>query len=78
MYIEHLWLDERYRGLGYGKKLMTEAERIAQENECIASQTWCLSFQAPEFFQKLGYEAFGISDGYPDPIKEYYFIKKFK
>ncbi len=75
--IEQIWLDEGYRGLGYGTKLVLEAERIAKENKCIACQTYALSFQAPEFFQKLGYKVFGVDDGYPDPIKEYYFIKKF-
>lgn len=78
MVVEHLWLNERYRRRGLGKKLLLEAEKIAKENGCIASQTWCLSFQAPEFFRKLGYETFGVSDGYPDPIKEYYYIKKYK
>jgi ribosomal protein S18 acetylase RimI-like enzyme len=78
MVIEHLWVDERYRGLGLGRKLMMKAERIAQENGCIAAQTYTLSFQAPEFFRKLRYEAFGFSDGYPDPVKEYYFIKRFR
>ena len=77
MYIEHLWLDEQYRGLGYGKKLVMEAERIAKENGLVAVQTWSPSFQAPEFFQKLGYKVYATADSYPDPIKEYHFIKKF-
>ena len=78
MYIEELWIHEEYRGQGYGKELMMKAEEIARENGCISGQTWVLSFQSPEFFQKLGYEAFGISDGwYPNGIKEYEFIKRF-
>jgi ribosomal protein S18 acetylase RimI-like enzyme len=76
--IENIWLDEGYRGRGHGTKLVLDAERIAKEHGCIACQICSLSFQAPEFFQKLGYETFGIDDGYPDPIKEYYFIKKFE
>ncbi len=78
MAIGHIWLDEGYRGLGYGSKLMLEAEKIAQEHGCIACQTYSFSFQAPGFFQKLGYETFGIDDGYPDPIEEHYLIKKFE
>jgi len=78
MTIEHIWLDEGYRGLGYGSKLMLEAEKIAQEHGCIACLTYSFSFQAPGFFQKLGYETFGIDDGYPDPIEEHYLIKKFE
>ena len=78
MYIEELWIDEDYRGQGYGKELMMMAEKMARENSCISGQTWVLSFQAPEFFRKLGYEAFGISEGwYPNGIKEYEFIKRF-
>ena len=78
MYIEEIWIHEDYRGQGYGKELMMKAEEIARENGCISGQTWVLSFQSPEFFQKLGYEAFGISDGwYPNGIKEYDFIKRF-
>ena len=77
MYITGLWVDENYRRLGYGSKLMLKAEEIAKENGCIAGQTWVLSFQAPEFFERLGYESFGMSDGFPKGITEHYFIKRF-
>jgi ribosomal protein S18 acetylase RimI-like enzyme len=75
--IELVWLDERYRGRGLGRKLLLEAERIAKDNGGIAVQASALSFQSPEFFRRMGYTVFGISDGYPDPVKEYYLIKKF-
>lgn len=75
--IELLWLNERYRGRGLGRKLILEAERIATENGCIAVQASALSFQSPEFFRRMGYTVFGASDGYPDPVKEYYLIKRF-
>ncbi|MFX1341160.1 MAG: GNAT family N-acetyltransferase [Promethearchaeota archaeon] len=77
LYIDQLWIDERYRGQGYGKELMMAAETIAKKDGCISSLAMVYSFQFPEFFQKLGYETFGVSDGYPKPIKEYYFIKKY-
>ncbi len=77
LYIDQLWIDEQYRGQGYGKELTMVAERIAQKEGCISSLAMVYSFQSPEFFQKLGYEIFGVSDGYPKPIKEYYFIKKY-
>ncbi|MHA1933967.1 MAG: GNAT family N-acetyltransferase [Candidatus Thorarchaeota archaeon] len=77
MYIENLWIDEKYRGRGYGKELMMESERRAKENGCISGQTWVMSFHSPEFFQKLGYDAFGVSNGYPESIMEFYFIKRF-
>jgi len=75
--VELVWLDERYRGRGLGRKLILEAERIAQEHGCIAVQASALSFQSPGFFRRMGYTVFGMSDGYPDPVKEYYLIKRF-
>jgi ribosomal protein S18 acetylase RimI-like enzyme len=76
MYLSYLWVDNKYRGQGYGRDLLTTAERIAVENSCISWQGYVLSFQSPEFFQKFGFEVFGVSDGYPDSIKEYFLIRK--
>jgi ribosomal protein S18 acetylase RimI-like enzyme len=72
-----LWIDENYRNLGYGRQLLRTAERIAIENGCISGLVNVLSFQSPEFFRKGGYTTFGVSDGYPDSIKEYFLMKGF-
>jgi len=76
--IEHLWVEEQHRGQGLGARLLSEAERIAVDNGCVGAQTYALSFQAPEFFGRMGYEVFGVSDGFPDPVREVYLIKRFK
>ncbi|MHA1945517.1 MAG: GNAT family N-acetyltransferase [Candidatus Hodarchaeales archaeon] len=76
MYLSYLWVDMKHRRLDYGRDLLTTAERMAVENSCISWQGNVLSFQSPEFFQKLGFEIFGVSDGYPDSIKEYFLIKR--
>ncbi|TFF68032.1 GNAT family N-acetyltransferase, partial [Candidatus Thorarchaeota archaeon] len=73
--IDIVWIEEAHRGRGYGRALVSEAERIAQSNGCISAQTSSYSFQAPEFYQALGYEVFGEFDGYPDGIKKYYLGK---
>ncbi|MFX1248460.1 MAG: GNAT family N-acetyltransferase, partial [Promethearchaeota archaeon] len=72
-----LWIDGKYRNQGYGRELLMTAERIATDNYCISGLVNVLSFQSPEFFQNHGYKIFGISDGYPNAIKEYFLIKKF-
>jgi GNAT superfamily N-acetyltransferase len=77
MILENLWVEEPYRGQGLGRKMVLEAEKIAKAQGCIASQAYSFSFQAPGFFQKMGYEVLGVSDGYPEPVKEYYLIKKY-
>ncbi len=77
IFIEGLWIDERYRGQGYGKNLLMQTEQIAKERKCIACQTACFSFQNLGFMKKQGFNIYGISDGYPNDVKEYYLFKRF-
>jgi len=74
---DYIWIEKRFRGQGLGKLLMLEMERIARESGCIASQAYHFSFQAPGFFEKMGYKILGISNGYPPPTTELYLIKKY-
>ncbi len=78
MYIARMWVHENYRSQGHGKRLLLAAEKKAHENGCQAALLPVYSFQSPKFFQKLDYEIFGVSDGYPPPIKEYYMQKRFR
>jgi GNAT superfamily N-acetyltransferase len=77
MHLEALWVTKGYRKKGHGNRLVLQAERIGFEKGCIACQTYSFSFQSPQFFQKLGYVAYGVSYGYPRPVTESYFIKRF-
>lgn len=74
---ECVWVEERFCRKGLGRMLVMEMERIARENDCIASQAYCFSFQAPGFFEKMGYKILGVSNGYPPPVNELYLIKKY-
>jgi GNAT superfamily N-acetyltransferase len=76
MALEALWIDPRYRRQGYGRELLTRAERIAKEHGCISVSSHCLSFQAPEFFRRLGYGTFGRVDAYMDGHTEDLLIKR--
>ena len=77
MFLEGLWVAENYRGLGYGKNLLQQAEKLAMERGCIAGQGACFTFQNLEFFKKQGYGFYGYTDAYPNEVKEYFLIKKF-
>ena len=74
---EYIWVDKAHRGKGLGNQLMMEMEKIARERGCIASQAYTFSFQDPGFFEKMGYQIMGCSEGFPPPEKQFYFIKKF-
>jgi len=34
--------------------------------------------QSIEMLRAMGHEVFGVSDGYPNPVQEYYLIKRLK
>ncbi len=77
MFVQGLWVAEKYRGQGYGKDLLIHAEQLAMEKGCIAGQTACFSFQNLDFMRNQGYDTYGISDGYPNDVNEFYLMKKF-
>ena len=76
MYIDVLWLDKDYRGLGYGKKLISQAEKIAKENGCFFSHTCTYNYQSPAFYKACGYEVFGEIIDYPNGIIQFFLKKK--
>jgi ribosomal protein S18 acetylase RimI-like enzyme len=70
-YLEVLWVDEKYRGLGYGRDLVLEAQRLAKEIGCISSHVYTFSWQAPDFYQAVGYDLIVTYNGYQGGIKEH-------
>ena len=54
---------------------MDAAEREAVARRCHLAVLDTHSFQAPDFYKRLGYEEIGVADGYPIGHKKY-FLKK--
>jgi GNAT superfamily N-acetyltransferase len=54
-----LWVHERHRKNGYGTALIERAERIGHEHGCEVVFLNTMTFQAPGFYSKLGYQVFG-------------------
>lgn len=63
--IETLWVDESIREQGFGRRLMQLAEQEAKQRGCTEALLDTFSFQAKEFYEKLGYEMFAQVDDYP-------------
>ncbi len=57
--VKILWLEESLRGGGFGRRLIEAAEGEARAAGCRYSRLDSHSFQAPDFYKKLGYEEFG-------------------
>ncbi len=74
--IDTLWVDEMLRGRGIGRALLDRAESIARERRCLGMHLDTMGFQAPGFYDKLGFERFGEIDDYPD-VTSVYFLKRF-
>ena len=52
LYISILWVDEKYRHQGIGKKLIAEAKQEAEKRGCKYAHVDTMSFQAPKFYKK--------------------------
>jgi ribosomal protein S18 acetylase RimI-like enzyme len=63
--IEILSVSADLRGSGWGRRLVAEAERRALAAGCKHAWVDTFSFQAPGFYQRLGYREFGRLPGYP-------------
>ena len=77
LYVDVLWVHEKHRRSGLGTQLLENAEREAAERGCIGSCLTSYSFQAPEFYQRLGYFAFGQIDDYPMDGTMFFMSKRF-
>jgi len=65
LYIDIFWIQESYRGQGYGDALLVAAEQEAIRRGCHYAYLDTFTFQAPEFYQKRGYVVFGELSDFP-------------
>ena len=58
MFLNELWVDERYRHQGIGSMIIREVERIAKEKGCRVVTLGTASYMARPFYEKHGYKVF--------------------
>ena len=58
MFLNELWVDERYRHHGIGSMILREVERIAKEKGCRVVTLGTASYMARPFYEKHGYSVF--------------------
>jgi GNAT superfamily N-acetyltransferase len=75
LYVNLLFVPESMRSTGVGRKLMMEAEAEALRRGCHNVVLDTFSFQAPDFYKKLGYSVFGTLD-YPPHHSRFYLTKR--
>ena len=74
LFVNLLWVHADLRRSGIGRGLLAEAERRGAALGCHSVWLDTFSFQAPEFYRKLGFREFARLD-YP-PDHQRIFLKK--
>ena len=75
MYVDILWVHESHRYKGIGSKLLRKAKKEAIRRGCHHVHLDTMSWQAPEFYQKHGYEVIGILPDIPNGNQKYLLMK---
>lgn len=73
--VDGLWVASAYRRLGHATSLLTRAEAEARSRGATDCVLDTFSFQAPDFYRKLGYRDFARLDGFPAGHCRHYMTK---
>lgn len=76
LHVRLLWVDADHRSRGLGRHLMDWAEARGRDLGCTSAVVDTMSFQAPEFYVKLGFVQIGLSEGYEGGASRHYFEKR--
>ncbi|MEU8886403.1 GNAT family N-acetyltransferase [Streptomyces sp. NPDC048442] len=74
--IHMLWVREDARRDGWGSRLMRAAEEEMRRRGCDRAMVSSFTFQAPDFYQRLGYEETARLPGIPGGNQDVFFFKK--
>lgn len=62
--IDQLWVDASARHQGIGQKLVQETEELAKKHKCKLLFLSTMSWEARDFYQKLGFEHYSSLGGF--------------
>ena len=77
LFVEWLAVPDEHRGKGLGTALIQEAEGIARANDCVGIWLDTFEFQARGFYEKLGFEVFGVLEDHPVGQCRFFLRKRF-
>ena len=75
LYVDKFWISESLRGAGVGSAVLARAEDWAVARGARWSHLQTLDFQALPFYERHGYEVYGVLDDYPPGGKRYHLRK---
>jgi ribosomal protein S18 acetylase RimI-like enzyme len=74
--IDSLWLAPEQRGQGLGRRLLAAAEDEIRRRGCDRVVVATMSFQAPGFYRRHGYQEVGRTPDMPDGTAKHHFFKR--
>lgn len=74
--VRELWVDESGRGRGTGRRIMQACEADALRRGCSRIAVDTMSYQAPDFYRKLGYEVKAVVPDFYEGHDRIFFEKK--
>jgi GNAT superfamily N-acetyltransferase len=78
MFIDLVYLPENLRGRDIGARMMALAEKEARRRGCRAGILYTISFQAPGFYNRLGWRVFGEIPCDPPGTSRVFLTKHFR
>jgi GNAT superfamily N-acetyltransferase len=76
--VRYVWVRDDRRGQGWGRGMLAAAEAEAARRGCGQMVLSTHSFQAPDFYKRLGYEIAGRYDDYPRGHQQIFLRKQLK
>jgi GNAT superfamily N-acetyltransferase len=76
LHVDLLWVDDDHRRSGCGTALLARAEEVAAQRGCEVIFLNTYGFQAPGFYAKRGYTAFGVLTDAPKSSDTTWFAKR--
>jgi len=74
--VQTLWVSASQRGQRLGSRLLAAGEQLGRSRGCHGAHLTTYSFQAPEFYERRGYERFGELHDYPGDQSMVFLRKK--
>ena len=75
LFVDLFFLPDDLRRHRLGSNLLAQAEEEAKRRGCRASVLYTISFQAPEFYERHGYRAFGTIPCDPPGTSRVFMVK---
>lgn len=75
LHIKYIYVEDKYRGHGVGTQLMENALKYGRDNKCPFAFVETMSFQALEFYQKMGFALEFTRSGYKHETSFHYLRK---